>query len=141
MGFPSRETRILAAMVDNPHQVTEAQADAWVRDFNCWEVCDQVIMKLSEGTRFAWNKAVPWGQSDTDFVKRAGFVMMAWLAARDRMIPDTRFSGFWPELRRGAGDDLCYVRKAVNWALRQIGQTQRIPERRNRDPGAEDFAF
>ncbi len=119
---PGRETRILAALIDDPLQVTEMQMDAWVRDFDSWEVCDQAIMKLLEKTPFAWDRALTWSRSEDEFVKRAGFVMMARLAVSDKRAPDAAFSAFWPEIRRGAADGRNFVKKAVNWALRQIGK-------------------
>ena len=119
---PGRETRILAALIDDPLQVTEAQIDGWVRDFDSWEVCDQAIMKLFEKTPFAWDRALTWSRSEDEFVKRAGFVMMARLAVWDKRAPDAAFTAFWPEIKRGAADERNFVKKAVNWALRQIGK-------------------
>jgi len=119
---PGRETRILAALIDDPAQVTGAQLDAWVRDFDSWEVCDQAIMKLFEKTPFAWDRAITWSRSEAEFVKRAGFVLMARLAVSDKRAPDAAFTAFWPEIRRGAADNRNFVKKAVNWALRQIGK-------------------
>jgi len=119
---PGRETRVLAALVDDPKRVTEVQMEAWVRDFDSWEVCDQAIMKLFEKTPFAWEKALAWSREEAEFVKRAGYVLMARLAVSDKKAPDARFTPFWTEIRRGASDPRNFVKKAVNWALRQIGK-------------------
>lgn len=119
---PGHETRILAALIDDPKQVTAAQLDAWVQDFDSWDVCDQAIMKLFEKTPFAWDKALTWSRAEAEFVKRAGYVTMASLAVSDKRAPDAAFTAFWPEIRRGAVDKRNFVKKAVNWALRQIGK-------------------
>jgi len=119
---PGHETRILAALIDDPKQVTEAQMDAWVQDFDSWDVCDQAIMKLFEKTPYGWAKAITWSRAEAEFVKRAGFVTMARLAVSDKRAPDAAFKAFWPEIKRGATDERNFVKKAVNWALRQIGK-------------------
>jgi 3-methyladenine DNA glycosylase AlkD len=116
------EARILAALVDVPEQVTEAQMERWVKDFDSWDVCDQVCSNLFDKTRFARRKAIEWSKRDEEFVKRAGFVMMAALAVHDKSAPDVVFRKFLRLVQRGATDDRNFVKKAVNWALRQIGK-------------------
>jgi 3-methyladenine DNA glycosylase AlkD len=122
----SRETRILAGMIDDPRFLSGKQMDSWVRDFDSWEVCDQSIMNLFEKVPTAWDKALEWSADESEFVKRAGFVIMARLAVSDKSAADNRFSAFFPIIRREAGDGRNFVKKAVNWALRQIGK--RNPE-------------
>ncbi len=117
-----RETRILASMVDDPAQVTEEQAEAWAADFADWEVCDQCCMNLFAYLPFARRKAVEWAAREEEFVKRAGFALMARLAVSDKQAGDEVFEAFLPIIRREAGDGRNFVRKAVNWALRQIGK-------------------
>lgn len=87
-----------------------------------WDVCDQCILNLFEDTEFAWQKAVEWSASDKEFVKRAGFVMMARLAVSDKKAKDEEFVKFFPIIKRGSLDGRNFVKKAVNWALRQIGK-------------------
>jgi len=117
-----RETRILASMIDDPEQVTEQQMGKWVQDFDSWEVCDQCIMDLFGKTSFAWDKAVEWSSKESEFVKRAGFAMMARLAVSDKNALDEQFVLFFPIIKRESNDGRNFVRKAVNWALRQIGK-------------------
>ncbi len=116
------EARILASMIDDPDRVTEAQMDEWARAFDSWDVCDQCCMNLFRRTRFAHSKAVEWSRRDEEFVKRAAFALMATLAVHDRGAPDSAFTRFLSTVRGQATDDRDYVRKAVNWALRQIGK-------------------
>ncbi len=116
------EARILAAMVDVPEQVTEAQMERWVRNFDSWDVCDQVCSNLFDQTPFAHRKAAQWSRRDEEFVKRAGFVLMAALAVHDKQASDAAFRKFLPLIRRAATDERNFVKKAVNWALRQIGK-------------------
>jgi 3-methyladenine DNA glycosylase AlkD len=120
------EARILASMVDDPAQVTEAQMEAWVHDLDSWDLCDQVCSNLFDRTRFAFRKAVQWSAREDEFVKRAGFALMACAAVHRKDTPDTQFETFLPIIRAEATDDRNYVRKAVSWALRQIGK--RSPE-------------
>jgi len=116
------EARLLACMIDDPKQVTVAQMDAWVAAFDSWDVCDQVCSKLFDKTPFAYAKAVEWAAREAEFVKRAGFVLMATLAVHDKKAPDQPFIDFLPIIEREAGDARNFVKKAVNWALRQIGK-------------------
>lgn len=117
-----RETRILASMIDNPGRVTQQQMDQWVHDFDYWEICDQCCINLFENTRFAYQKAVEWSSHHKEFVKRAGFVLMARLAVSDKTADDRLFESFFPRIQKESEDTRHYVKKAVNWSLRQIGK-------------------
>ncbi|MGD8534444.1 MAG: DNA alkylation repair protein [Candidatus Aminicenantes bacterium] len=117
-----RETRILACMIDEPAGVSENQMERWVRDFDYWEICDQCCMNLFEKTRFAYPKATEWSQREEEFVKRAGFVLMARLAVSDKKAKDGQFKKFFPLIKLESADQRNIVKKAVNWALRQIGK-------------------
>ncbi|MGP8321327.1 MAG: DNA alkylation repair protein [Methanosarcinaceae archaeon] len=117
-----RETMILASMIDEPEMVTQEQMEQWVLDLNYWEICDQCCMNLFEKTGFAYQKAIEWSFRDEEFVKRAGFVLMARLAVSDKNADDSRFEQFFPIIVRESCDERNYVKKAVNWALRQIGK-------------------
>ena len=115
------EARILASIIDEPGMVTEAQADAWVGELDSWDVCDQ-LQKLFVPTAFAYEKAVEWAGRDETFVKRAGFVLMATIAVHDKAGEDAAIIAFLRVVEAEANDERNYVRKAVNWALRQIGK-------------------
>ncbi len=117
-----RETRVLAGMIDDPEAVTGAQMDRWAKAFDSWEVCDQACMNLFWLTPFAYPKAVEWSGRDREFLKRAGFALMAVLAWKDKNAPDAKLAKFLPVIEREAGDGRNFVKKAVNWALRQIGK-------------------
>lgn len=120
--FDSRETRILAGMIDDPSEVTESQMDDWASEFDCWEICDQVCMNLFEKSSHAYKKAVEWSRRDEEFVKRAGFVLMARLAVSDKSAMDEKFAIFFNLIEKESNDPRNFVKKAVNWALRQIGK-------------------
>jgi len=117
-----RETKILASMIEDLEKVTEEQTEKWVNEFNYWELCDQCCMNLFEKTEFAYKKAIKWSSKEGEFIKRAGFVLMARLAVSDKKADDNKFEKFFPIIKREAADDRNYVKKAVNWALRQIGK-------------------
>lgn len=117
-----RETRILASMIDDREMVTEGQMESWVGGFDSWEVCDQCCMNLFGRTVFAYNKAVEWSSREEEFVRRAGFVLMARLAVSDKRADDGAFVKFLPIIKSGATNKRNFVKKAVNWALRQIGK-------------------
>jgi 3-methyladenine DNA glycosylase AlkD len=116
------EAQILAGMIDFPEMVTENQMESWVKDFDSWDVCDQCCSNLFDKTKFAHKKAIEWSKRREEFVKRAGFVLMATLAVHDKEAGDKEFLKFFPIIKREATDDRNFVKKAVNWALRQIGK-------------------
>lgn len=116
------EAKILAGMIDDPRMATEEQMERWVKDFDNWEICDQCCTNLFEKTKFGYQKCVQWSVRKEEFVKRAGFVLMACLAVSDKKADDEQFEQFFPIIKREATDDRNYVKKAVNWALRQIGK-------------------
>lgn len=118
----TRETRILASMIDEVGKVTEKQLDEWAEDFDYWEICDQCCMNLFEKTSFSKNRALEWSSSDEEYVKRAGFVLMARLAVSNKKAADEFFDEFFPIIERESTDERNMVKKAVNWALRQIGK-------------------
>jgi 3-methyladenine DNA glycosylase AlkD len=116
------EARILASFVDDPRLVSERQMELWVRDFDSWDVCDQCCSALFDKTPFAYSKAAEWGRREEEFVKRAGFALMAALSVHDKKAADAAFLAFLPIIKKGAADERNFVKKAVNWALRQIGK-------------------
>ncbi len=116
------EARILASMVDEVDKVTEEQMENWSKDFDSWDLVDGCCGNLFDQTRFAIRKAGEWSRRPEELVKRAGFVLMAELAVHDKKAPDRVFARFFPLIIGGASDDRNFVKKAVNWALRQIGK-------------------
>ena len=116
------EGRMLASMIDDPEAVTPSQMERWVRDFDSWDICDQVCDNLFSRTPLARERAFAWAERDEEFVRRAGFALMAVMAARRSSLRDRDLAAFLPVIEAHADDDRNYVRKAVNWALRDIGK-------------------
>jgi 3-methyladenine DNA glycosylase AlkD len=116
------EARILAALVDDPAEVTDDQMERWVADLDSWDVCDQVCCHLFDRTTRADRKALEWSARPEEFVRRAGFALMACLAVHDKRASDEAFLAFLPAIEARSGDERNFVKKAVNWALRQIGK-------------------
>ncbi len=109
------EARLLAAFIDEPRQVTEVQMERWAAEFDSWDVCDQACSSLFDRTPYAWGKAIEWSGRSEEFVKRAGFVLMAALASHAKKAPDEHFEVFFPIIIREAHDERNFVKKAVNW--------------------------
>jgi len=116
------EAKILAGLIDDPRLVSEKQMDAWAAGFDSWDVCDQCCSNLFDKTQFAYGKALAWTQDERELVRRAGYVMMATLAVHDKKAPDKVFELFFPFIVKGSLDERNLVKKAVSWALRQIGK-------------------
>jgi len=120
------EARILASMIDEADKVTEKQMDSWVKDFNSWDLCDQCCMNLFDKTAFNWKKALEWPKREEEFVRRAGFALMASLAVHDKKAKDKDFIKLFPLIKKYSIDERNFVKKAVNWALRQIGKRNAV---------------
>ena len=116
------EARKLASMIDNPQEVTGAQMEEWAGAFDSWDVCDCCCNSLFVKTQFAYTKALEWSRRNEEYVKRAAFAMMAHLVFYDKFADDKKFEQFFPAIKGGAIDDRNFVKKAVNWSLRQIGK-------------------
>lgn len=117
-----QEARMVAGMIGDPLQLTEAQMEEWVKDFDSWDVCDQVCMNLFDKSPLAWKKIEDWSQREEEFVKRAAYSLIACLAWHDKQTSDKVFLKFFPLIINGASDERNYVKKAVNWALRGLGK-------------------
>ncbi len=116
------EARVVAAFIDEPDKVTQAQMERWARDLDSWGICDACCCYLFRRTPFAWTKAVAWAGRRPEFVKRAGFALMAYLAVHDKAATDAAFVQLLAIIERESDDNRPFVRKAVNWAIRQIGK-------------------
>jgi 3-methyladenine DNA glycosylase AlkD len=122
----NHEARTLASMVDDPAAVTEAQMERWAAAFDSWDVCDQVTSNLFDKTPFAYDKVREWSSAEGEWVKRAAFATAAALAVQDKTAPDERFFAILALVQREAGDGRNFVKKAVNWALRNIGKRNAV---------------
>ena len=116
------EARLLACFTADPNKVTPAMMNRWVKGFDSWDVCDQCCMNLFDKTPYAYEKVKEWSQRKEEFVKRAAFALMAGLAFHDKKASNADFQRFFPIIKDAATDSRNYVKKAVNWALRQIGK-------------------
>lgn len=121
----NHEARLLACFIDDPAAVSEAQLEAWAGDFDSWDICDQATTSLFDLTKHAWSKAAEWAKRDEEWVKRAGFALMAGLSVHDKTAADQAFRRLLPLIEHGAFDHRNFVKKAVNWALRNIGKRNR----------------
>ncbi len=116
------EARLLAAFIDDPKLVTEKQFDDWAKEIDSWDICDQLCLNLFGKTKFAYKKVFEFSKRQEEFVKRTSFALMAVLAVHDKKALDQKFLEFLPIIKRESADERNFVRKAVNWALRQIGK-------------------
>lgn len=116
------EARIIAYLIDDAKQVSPEQMDDWAADFDNWAICDGACGHLFCKTEFAYQKAFEWSEREEEFIKRAGIVLIAWLAVHDKKATDERIAQFLPILESKADDERNFIKKAVNWSLRQIGK-------------------
>lgn len=116
------DARIVAGMVGDPDKLTEEQMEEWVKGINSWDVCDQVCMNFFEKSQLAWKKILDWSDREEEFVKRTAFSLIACLAWHDKRTSDEEFMELLPVITGAATDERNFVKKAVNWALRNIGK-------------------
>ena len=117
-----RDARMVAACIEDPKTVSEEQVESWLKDIKCWDLCDHCCGHFFDKLPFAYEKAIEWSKREREFEKRAGFSLVAWLAVHDKEKDDKWFEGFLKIIKREANDERNYVKKAANWALRQIGK-------------------
>ncbi|MBN1157232.1 DNA alkylation repair protein [Candidatus Woesearchaeota archaeon] len=120
------EARILSSMIDEPKKVTKKQMDSWADDFDSWDTCDQVCMNLFWQTESARKKVFEWSKRKEEFVKRAAFALIAVIAFKDKKADDKDIEKFLPLITNASTDERNFVKKAVNWALRQIGKKNKM---------------
>lgn len=116
------DARLLAVFIEDPKLVTEEQMDSWAKDFDSWDVCDQACTSLFDSTPHAWKKVYEWAGRSEEFVKRAAFSIIAGLAVHDKKASDEKFEELCKLIKRESTDERNYVKKAINWALRNIGK-------------------
>ncbi len=116
------EARAIAYLIDNPKEVKPEQMESWVKDFDNWAICDSTCGHLFSKTEFAYEKSFEWSEREEEFIKRAGIVLMAWLAVHDKKATDAKIAQFLPILESKSDDERNFIKKAVNWSLRQIGK-------------------
>jgi 3-methyladenine DNA glycosylase AlkD len=116
------DARILGMLISESLQVTPGQMERWVRDFDNWDVCDGACCHLFVDAKPAWEKAFAWSSRKKEFEKRAGFALAAYLAIHDKAASDAPFQKYLKVIEREAWDERNFVKKAVNWALRNIGK-------------------
>lgn len=119
------EARMVAAMIDDPAQVTAAQMDRWCEDFDNWGICDTVCFKLFDRTPHAWTKVAQWSGKRDEFVKRAAFALLWGLTVHDKRAANAAYVEGLRLIERAAIDERHFVKKAVNMALRAIGKRNR----------------
>lgn len=118
------EARLLAAMVEEVSQVTREQCEKWVQDFNSWDICDNITDEVFIHTPFVMELITTWAIRDEEFVKRAAFAMIAEITIHRKDIPDTALADLYPLIASASVDERNFVKKAVSWALRNIGKNR-----------------
>jgi 3-methyladenine DNA glycosylase AlkD len=118
----SLEARALAGLTGRAEELTAADMDAWAADFDSWAICDGTCMNLFRHSPLAWQKCLEWSGREDEFVKRAGFALIASLTVSAKQASDADFLRFLPIIERESVDARNMVKKAINWALRQIGK-------------------
>lgn len=116
-----REARLLAAFTAEPKAMTADTARAWAADFNSWEIVDGVADLFADAGLHE-PLIAEFAEDGREFVRRTAFSMMAWGAVHMKKEPDETVLAWLPLIERHAGDPRNFVKKAVNWALRQIGK-------------------
>lgn len=116
------EARMLAAMVEEPAKATLDQVEKWVSDFDSWDICDITTDEVFIHTPFIHDRINAWATREEEFVKRAAFASIAALVIHRKEIPDEQVKPFFSLIRSAANDPRNFVKKSVNWALRNIGK-------------------
>ncbi len=116
------ECKLLATLVAEPAKLTLEQMDKWVSEIYSWDVCDQLCINLLINLKDCWSLPERWAPSEQEYVRRAGLVMIVALRIHDKKASDQDFEHFFSLLKKCATDERNFVKKAVNWAIRELGK-------------------
>lgn len=116
------EAKILAGFIADSEILTEKQMDGWIKDFDSWDIVDQVCSNLFDKTEFVYKKIFEIAERNKEFEKRTAFTLMATLSVQNKKMSNSKFLKFFPLIKKASLDERNFVKKAVNWALRQIGK-------------------
>jgi len=116
------EAKILATIIADKDKLTDKEASQWAKTFDSWDIVDQCCMNLFWQSKDCIKKIPEWAKSDQEFIRRTAFSLMAVLAAKDEEMKDSEFLKFFLLIKKYSTDERNFVKKAVNWALRQIGK-------------------
>lgn len=120
------EARHIASMIDDPKLVTKSQMNKWVRDFNSWDICDGTCSNLFRKTPFSVEKIIEWTEKKNEYIRRAEFSLICYVAVHDKKRDDKEFLQFFTLIKKHSVDERNFVKKAVNWSLRQIGKRSKF---------------
>lgn len=115
------EIKLIAIFIQEPEKINSKQMNFWVKDFYSWDICDQCCSVWAK-SKLSWQKPVTWAKSNKEFVRRAAFALIACLAVHDKTAKNKDYIKFFPLIKKYSTDKRNYVKKATNWALRQIGK-------------------
>ena len=116
------ECRLLCSKIFDPKDLSSTLIEKWVKTFENWEICDSFCMGLFAKSRFAVPKINAWHQREREFERRAAFTTIAAYCMADKKADNEVYEDFFPLIKGAVNDDRIYVKKAVNWALRNIGK-------------------
>ena len=120
------EGRLLAPLVEEVGRASREQIEGWVVQIESWDICDQLCLNLLHKLPYARELPGQWSQREEEFVRRAAFALIAVLAVHDKKADDSLFEGYLKLAVEASDDDRNNVKKAVNWALRQIGKRNAV---------------
>jgi len=116
------EARLLAAKLFRYQELTETQIDQWVTFFDTWEMCDSFCMQVFKYVDFSWDRIFTWSLAEEEYVKRAAFVILATYGQGHKETLNDQYDSCYPLIARDAVDERNFIKKAINWAIREIGK-------------------
>ncbi len=116
------EARWLAPLIADKKQINDEMLDKWVHDLNSWDICDNLMTKYARFSPNTFALIDKWQASEEEFVRRAAFALIAFVAVHFKKHDDKELLHFFDMIIAHAGDERNMVKKAVNWALRGLGK-------------------
>lgn len=113
------ETYLMATLVEESEKVSSKQLNDWVNTFYSWDLVDQACINLLRFIPEARENIFIWCDSDEEFVKRTAFSLIAVLAVHEK---ESDFEIYFDVIKEASKDNRNFVKKSVNWAIRQIGK-------------------
>lgn len=116
------EARLLAVLVFDPKTLSVCNAGALMEDVISWDLCDHLCKNLLIKIKGYETLIGPWCASDKIYIKRAAFTLMASAAVHEKALPEALVDTYFSLIETYSVDDREHVKKAVSWALRELGK-------------------
>lgn len=116
------DARLLAAMIEDPKEVTENQIETWLRQADFWDITDKIATEVLSKTEFSFSKIKPWMRERNEYFRRTSWVLIDSYARRPEKIENSEFEDYLNQISKTINRETDWVKEAMLYALISIGK-------------------